>query len=136
MQDKAARDEAFSWLAHKLEREAIQARRSYDLPTARDVPAFKNGRARLFASHKKNHIPAELWPDLTEAIYKAVIATMNGWASGRNNVHVVPTACTLVPALPDTTGSSGDWLNEIHPNQAGWKKLARVWRASIKQVLP
>ena len=109
---------------------------SYDTPTARDAPAFKNGRSWLFDSYKKNQIPPALWPDLTDAIFKAVIATMNGWAAGRNNVHVVPTTGTLVPALPDTTGSSGDWLNEIHPNQAGWKKLARVWQANIKQVLP
>jgi len=38
-------------------------------------------------------------------------------------------------AAPDATGSSGDWLNEIHPNAAGWEKLAGGWQKAIKQGL-
>jgi hypothetical protein len=109
---------------------------SYDTPTARDAPVFKDGRSWLCDSYKKNQIPPALWPDLTDAIFKAVIDTMNGWAAGRNNVHVVPTTGKLIPAQHGTTESDGDWLNEIHPNRAGWKNLAKVWRASINQVLP
>ena len=39
------------------------------------------------------------------------------------------TACA--PAAAGTTGSSGDWANEIHPNAAGWKKLAKVWATAL-----
>lgn len=109
---------------------------SYDTPTARHAPVFKNGRSWLCESYKKNQIPPDLWPDLTDAIFKAVVATVDGWAAGRNNVHVVPTTGTLIAAQPNTSASSGDWLNEIHPNKAGWEKLAKVWRVSIKKVFP
>ncbi len=51
------------------------------------------------------------------------------------DLHCVPTSGTLDAAAPDATGSSGDWLNEIHPNAAGWEKLAGVWQKAIKQVL-
>jgi hypothetical protein len=59
-----------------------------------------------------------------------------GWTAGRSGLHCVPTGGTLAAADPDATGSSGDWLNEIHPNAAGWEKLATVWQKAIKQVLP
>ena len=32
-------------------------------------------------------------------------------------------------------GSRGDGLNEIHPNAAGWDKLAAVGRRAIQNVL-
>jgi len=48
----------------------------------------------------------------------------------------VPTdAVPLVPADADATGSSGDWLNEIHPNVSGGEKLAAVWQQSLDDVL-
>jgi lysophospholipase L1-like esterase len=45
---------------------------------------------------------------------------------------------TVVPvdaALPDTTGDSGDWANEIHLTRAGYRKLAARWAAEIERVL-
>jgi hypothetical protein len=107
---------------------------SYDTPTARHAPAFSGGKAWLWEAYKKNHIPDFLWPELTDAIFKAVVHQVNQWAINRNNVHVVPTTGTLVPAHPDATGSSGDWLNEIHPNAQGWNKLAKVWCGSVLQL--
>jgi hypothetical protein len=41
----------------------------------------------------------------------------------------------LLPANALSSGDSGDWLNEIHPNHAGWQKLAAVWKTAIKNVL-
>lgn len=108
---------------------------SYDTPTARNAPAFQNGRAWLYESYVKNSIPPALWPDLTAELFGEVQAAVGGWATGRPNVHVVPTNGTLIPATPGTTGVDHDWQNEIHPNKGGWEKLATVWRASIKTVL-
>ena len=108
---------------------------SYDTPVARNAPAFSGGKSWLLASYQKNSIPKALWPDLTDSIFNDMQMVAKGWAMGRANVVVVPTDGTLVPADADSTGSSGDWLNEIHPNATGWKKLAKVWRQAIKSVI-
>jgi lysophospholipase L1-like esterase len=110
---------------------------SYDTPTARNAPALKKKKARtwLYESYVKNSIPPALWPDLTAALFGKVEAAVGGWATGRPNVHIVPTNGRLIPATPGTTGNDHDWQNEIHPNKGGWEKLAKVWRASIKTVL-
>jgi hypothetical protein len=108
---------------------------NYDTPTARFAPANTGGKAWLAESYKKNSIPTHLWPDLTDSFFNDVQTTIAGWAVGRTNVFTVPTDGTLVPAAEGTTGSNGDWLNEIHPNAAGWRKLAAVWHAKLKDVL-
>ena len=100
-----------------------------------DPPAFPGGRAWLFEAYRKNAIPPQLWPDLTGAIFAQVQHAVPGWAAGRDDLHCVPTSGTLDAADPAATGSSGDWLNEIHPNAAGWEKLAGVWQKAIRQVL-
>jgi lysophospholipase L1-like esterase len=108
---------------------------NYDTPTARNAPAFVNGRSWLFEAYMKNNIPEVLWGGLTGRIFTEVQSTVAGWAAGKDNVHSVPTNGTLIPADAGTTGSSGDWLNEIHPNASGWEKLAKVWCESITHVL-
>jgi hypothetical protein len=108
---------------------------SYDTPTARNAPALPGGRAWLYEAYRKNSIPPSVWPDLTDSIFNDVQTTVALWAQGRANVHVVPTDGTLIAAAQGATGNSGDWINEIHPNAAGWKKLATVWQTAIKEVL-
>lgn len=41
----------------------------------------------------------------------------------------------LVLAGQTATGSSGDYLNEIHPTRGGYNKLADVWR-QVLDALP
>ncbi len=108
---------------------------NYATPMARNAPAFSGGRSWLFDAYTKNHIPSALWPDLTDAIFDRVQATIQGWTTGRGNLICVPTEGTLAAAAAGTTGSSGDWLNEIHPNASGWDKLAVVWQQAIQKVL-
>jgi lysophospholipase L1-like esterase len=50
-------------------------------------------------------------------------------------VHVVDTRNTLAPADPASTGSSGDWLNEIHPTPAGYRKIAARLSDAIDETL-
>lgn len=108
---------------------------NYDTPTARNAPVFQGGRAWLFDAYTKNSIASTLWPDLTDSLFNDVQTTIAGWAVGRHNVFTVPTDGTLTPADPLAPGSSNDWLNEIHPNQRGWAKLAAVWQSAIGAVL-
>jgi hypothetical protein len=108
---------------------------NYDTPTARNAPVFANGKSWLFEAYTKNGIPQRLWPELTHLIFNDVQTTIVGWTGGRANLYTVPTDGTLVAASPSSTTSDGDWLNEIHPNKAGWKKLAKVWRDRITGVV-
>ena len=107
----------------------------YDTPVARDAPAPPGKTAWLFEAYRKNSIDASLWPDLTDGIFNDVQTAIAGWQKDRTGVHLVPTDGKLVPAKPGDKGNSGDWINEIHPNAKGWKKLAKVWRETIRQVI-
>lgn len=100
----------------------------YDTPVARDAPAIPGLVGPwLYAAYRKNHIDPSLWPALTAAVFAAITAALGGWQAGRTGVALVPTTGVLTPAAPGSTGSSGDWKNEIHPNASGWRKLARLW---------
>jgi len=45
------------------------------------------------------------------------------------------TAVPIDPALPDTTGVSGDWVNEIHLTKSGYRKIGLAWGAHIEAIL-
>jgi len=45
------------------------------------------------------------------------------------------TAVAIDAALPDTTGVSGDWVNEIHLTKSGYRKIAVPWAATIEATL-
>jgi hypothetical protein len=109
----------------------------YNLPVPRDAPAFPGGQAWLSRAYRKNGIPPRLWQEVTERIFIDVATTVTGWTSDdRVGLHVVPTTgVPLTPADPDSSGSSGDWLNEIHPNKSGWRKLAAAWQKTLDDVL-
>lgn len=108
---------------------------NYDTPVARPAPALSGGDAWLYKAYTKNGIDPTLWEDLTAGVFNDIQTTIGGWAKQHAGVHVVPTDGTLIAAASGSTGSSGDWLNEIHPNQSGWRKLARVWRETIFGVI-
>ncbi|MBX3658128.1 MAG: hypothetical protein KF740_06810 [Ramlibacter sp.] len=108
----------------------------YDFPTPRNAPATQGGKSWLYEAFVKNSIPKALWQELTDLIFIHLQMTIASWTQGRPTVRLVPTSGTLVPAAPGTTGSSHDWLNEIHPNASGWAKLAKVWHKAITDVLP
>jgi hypothetical protein len=109
----------------------------YRCPVARDAPAWPGGKAWLCEAYRKNGIPPALWPDVTERLFVGVEAAVAGWTGqGHTGVIMVPTtAAPLVAASEGSTGSSGDWLNEIHPNRSGWGKLARVWQLALDERL-
>ncbi len=108
---------------------------NYDTPTARNAHALAGNKAWLYEAYKKNSIPENFWPDATGSIFNDVQTTIAGWTFGRSNVFTVPTDGVLTPSVAGTTGSDGDWLNEIHPNASGWQKLAKVWHAKLKATL-
>jgi hypothetical protein len=101
---------------------------AYDTPVARDAPALRGlSGPWLYEAYTKNGIDPSLWPDLTRGLFADIQKTIAGWATGRVGVQGVATGGVLTPAQAGSTGNSGDWVNEIHPNAGGWRKLARVW---------
>lgn len=113
---------------------------AYDVPTARNAPAIKGGDAWLHRGYVKNGIPGELkghslYGPVTRLIFDHLRLSLSQMAVGRRNVHLVETMGTLIPANPLSTGSDGDWVNEIHPSERGWQKLSQVWFDAIKQHL-
>lgn len=107
----------------------------YDTPVARDAPATPLGKSWLHRAYVNNSIPESLWPDLTRSLFGELRQTISEWALDRDEVRVVPTGDVLLPAQAGSSGSSGDWLNEIHPNAAGWRKLALRWRDALRECL-
>ena len=106
---------------------------TYDVPVARNAPAVKS--AWLYDAYTKNHTPPALWAETTAAIFGSISDELVSWTANRPNVSLVPTRGVLTPADPASTGESGDWVNEIHPNRRGWEKLAPVWRAAFQKAL-
>ena len=52
------------------------------------------------------------------------------------NVHVIDQRGLLTPAEPRTEDASNDWLDEIHPNEEGFAKLARNrWEVELAKAL-
>lgn len=110
----------------------------YNTPVARPAPAMSGLGPWLSRAYEKNGIPPMLWPGVTQRLFDKVDGSVTGWAQapGRQGVVLVPTnSVPLVPAAAGSKGSSGDWLNEIHPNKSGWTKLAAAWQPELAAVL-
>jgi hypothetical protein len=46
-------------------------------------------------------------------------------------IYVVETGGTLAPASPAATEDDADWVNEIHPNAAGYARLAAKFKTQL-----
>ena len=104
---------------------------SYCTPVARNAPAFPGGKPWLRRAYINHGIPLNLWPEVTDEVFKLLDQMVRDWSQKAGKLVKVPTAtANLVPASADS-GSSGDWQNEIHPNKSGWRKLAAVWRTAM-----
>jgi hypothetical protein len=113
---------------------------AYDTPTARPAPALVGVQAWLHRAYVKNSIPGDfdghsLYGSLIRLLFEHLRLIVSAMASGRAHVHMVPTSGVLTPAKLGNTDSDGDWLNEIHPNPNGWKKLAPVWFDAMRKHL-
>jgi hypothetical protein len=51
-------------------------------------------------------------------------------------IHIADSqSAGLVLADADATGSSGDWINEIHPTREGYRKAASAWEKVLDPIL-
>ncbi len=101
---------------------------TYDYPTPRNAPATFFGHAAvgpwLWPAVRAAAVPPDLYGALTKTVYDQLAAALLTLDDPANNVHVVRTTGTIAPAQPGDTKLSGDWINEIHPDQHGYALLA------------
>lgn len=101
---------------------------TYDYPTARNAPATFLGRPVagpwLLPAMQAAAVPVNFHDAVTRSVYDKMAAALLTLHAPANHVYVVPTTGTIAPAQPGETGLSGDWINEIHPDQHGYALLA------------
>lgn len=61
---------------------------------------------------------------ITDRVLDRLAETLLGLASRFPAFQAVDTRGTLVRAATGATGNDNDWLNEIHPNSGGYRKIA------------
>lgn len=108
----------------------------YDYPTPRNAKAkflgLKVFGPWIYPALKGNDVPEEFWISLTDYIFESLASAIVELAFKIDNFHVVTaTRETLVRARIGSTGEDGDWLNEIHPNAVGYRKLADIISAEF-----
>ena len=115
---------------------------TYDYTTPRDAGAefFKSKVSGpwLFRAFSDAGVPENMFNRvadyLLDALAEAIWALQNG-NDPLPHFHVVDTRGTLQRAILGTKGNNNDWLNEIHPNQNGYDKLARPISTLVRQQL-
>jgi len=83
-------------------------------------------------------IPEQHWVPLANYLLDRLaesLLALEDPVKGIANFHVVDTRGTLVPAEPGNRANSNDWINEFHPNGAGYRKLAVKWHDMFAQFL-
>jgi len=102
---------------------------TYGYPTPRNAPANGIFGPWLFDSFSKKHIPTQYWKDLSDYLMDQLARILRNQKLIHGNLTLVDTLANvpLSLAAEGATGSSGDWLNEIHLNNSGKTKMAQYW---------
>jgi len=109
---------------------------TYDRVTPRDAPAKAGvipiaGPWLIDTFVNCEILDTTLQSEITDRIFERLTATLLSLEAKFPNFEVVNTTGTLRRAAPDTTGNNRDWLNEIHPNRGGYKKIAKKVAAAL-----
>lgn len=114
---------------------------TYDYPTPRDAPARFFGVGLLgpwlYPCMLNADIPQNDWIPLSDYLFDQLADCLLSLENGSNpisNFYVVDTRNLLNRATLNSTGESGDWLNEIHPNKSGYKKIAHQIEQKLKMI--
>ncbi|MEO5882214.1 MAG: hypothetical protein ABIQ06_07340 [Caldimonas sp.] len=133
--------------AHSLSRGSPVFLHTYDYATPRNAPARFVGTVAisgpwLFKAFTGSGIGISLQQRiadlLTDGLADALLQLDSaGGTNGKSlpAFHVIDTRNTLVRANPTERGNSNDWINEIHPNLGGYRKIAARLSAKINEVL-
>lgn len=91
----------------------------------------------LLPALQRYAVAADMLVPVSEELLGRLSRLLARLAGERPNVHLVDTLALagVVPAQPGSSGSSGDWVNEIHLTNGGYRKCARVWEPRLDAVL-
>ena len=112
---------------------------TYDYPTPRPSPAtfliVPMTRPWIHRVFEAYHVPKSLRIKITDRMLDALAEAILELESELPAFHVVDTRNLLDRAAIDAKGNSGDWLNEIHPNSDGYRKVANKLVAKLEKVM-
>ena len=101
---------------------------TYDYATPRPAPAtfliVPITKPWMHPIFEKLQVPKKLRAEITELLVDGLAEALLALQKELPAFHVVDTRKTLDRADIDAKGNSGDWLNEIHPNGDGYRKIA------------
>ena len=87
-------------------------------------------------------VPASDWLAVSSALMDRLAVLLQKLIADRTAIdpncalHLVDTrTAALVPGGQTTSGTSGDFVNEIHPTRGGYVKVAAVWRQTLDTLL-
>ncbi|CAD5371627.1 conserved hypothetical protein [Rubrivivax sp. A210] len=116
---------------------------TYSVPTVWPVGTVGSKKGWLYPAFEAAGIPAAERQGVAEELFgrlRRLLLSLDagsGHANALPAVRVFDSATAVVLQPPDTskTGSSGDWVNEIHPNRSGYAKLGVAMGAWMEGVL-
>jgi hypothetical protein len=87
-------------------------------------------------------VPPTDWLAVSSALTDRLVVLLQKLIADReaaqpnSALHLVDIrSAQLVPGSQTASGSSGDFVNEIHPTSGGYAKTAAVWRATLDPIL-
>lgn len=82
-------------------------------------------------------VAADMQIPVSDELISRLSVLLTRLAGERPNVHLVDTLglAGVTPALPGSGGTSGDWINEIHLTDGGYRKCAVVWEGKLDLTL-
>ncbi|MBS0436850.1 MAG: hypothetical protein JSR75_18500 [Proteobacteria bacterium] len=111
----------------------------YAVPTPRPAPAGLGIGPWLLPAVQAYGIPEADYAAVAALLIGRLAALIAGCAADAArypNLHFFDTTqIALVPAAAGSSGENGDWINEIHLNREGCRKLAVPWAAAIEKVI-
>lgn len=115
---------------------------TYAIPTVRPSGTVGRPNGWLYPAMLGYGIPSTDWQALGAFLFERLRQLLlgldcgSGQATALPQVHVFDSAGLnhIRPALPDTTGESGDWVNEIHLTPGGYRKLGAAMGSYMETV--
>ena len=112
---------------------------TYAYMTPRYAPAVRGTKAWIAPTMHDYGIPPADWTATCHNLQGRLADLLLACAGDQRrypNLHVFDTTTVpLLPASPNSTGESGDWMNETHLTWRGYEKLALPWARGIEAVL-
>jgi lysophospholipase L1-like esterase len=103
---------------------------TYDWPMPRPAKAKVMGRPAvgtwLYEPLVALGAPASLYYEIIKRVANPLMQTILDFHDSSAGIYVVDTRGATTPALPGTKGDSNDWVNEVHPNESGYRKIASL----------